>query len=277
MPDDHSLAALQRRFFALVVPGEGAEAAPCELLDVADEAAALRRLEIYRSGYVARFASALRLEYPKLAAALGPRLRALVPGYAAAFPPVAGPLRAVGRHLAAYLDREAPGWPAELARLEWARCEAAAADAHVPLTLAAMTALDPAAWGDVILRRSPSVRQLALAWPAHELWQRVPAEPAPARTALLVWRRDDRVLHRPLGDGEAEALAQLGDGLAFGALCERLIERLGERTGERTAERTGADAAQVAFALMQRWLADGVLVSTIAHSADAAQLPSPNG
>lgn len=238
-----SLAALQQRFYALVV-GDGApDVVGDDLIDAPDPEAAARRLAIYRDGYVARFAVAVRLEYPRVAAELGPTLRRVVADYVAAHPPVAGPIRAVGRDFATFL--EASGHPearVALARLEWARCEAFAAGTHVPLALAALSALPPDRWGDVVVRLAPSARRVG---------------------GFVAWRRGERTIERPLTEGEAEALDQIGDGVAFAALCERLLERAGD------------DAPAIAFALLRRWLADELLVDTLTDTRETP--PSPTG
>lgn len=237
-----SLAALQQRFYALVT-GDGPDEHGDDLIDAPDPMAAARRLSIYRDGYVARFAVALRLEYPRVVAELGPTFRRIVTEYVAAHPPVAGPIRAVGRDFAMFL--EASGHPVEriaLARLEWARCEAFAAGTHVPLAVATLTALPPDRWGDVLLRLGPSVRRAG---------------------GFVAWRRGERTVERALTDGEADALDQIGDGVLFAALCERLLERVGD------------DAPAIAFGLLRRWLADELLVDTLTDTR--ATPPSPTG
>jgi hypothetical protein len=75
------------------------------------------------------------------------------------------------------------------------------------------------------------------------------APPAPEPETLLVWRPELEVRHRAADPDEALWLRRLSSsGLSFGALCDALA-----------VDNTPEAAAARAFALVSRWLADGLL------------------
>jgi hypothetical protein len=101
----------------------------------------------------------------------------------------------------------------------------------------------------------PGAQLLALAWPvsalraAHDALQPLPLTTlAPEPERLLVWRRDERVLHRACSAAEHALLAQLAGGARFGALCALAAESRGE-----------AEGAAFAASALARWIEDGVL------------------
>src|SRR5262249_30611983 len=97
-------------------------------------------------------------------------------------------------------------------------------------------------------------RRVAVAHEVEAAWRAAQAgaldgEPPARGGTLLVWRRSVAVYHRRLDALETAALARAADGVPFGALCEQIADAVGP---ER--------AAQVAFELLSRWVADELLV-----------------
>jgi hypothetical protein len=233
------LRDLQRRFQALVVAGHGD---PRGLI-------AGGELGIYAYAYGARLLEALRVDHPKLEAALGAAGFAdAVAGYVAARPPSSFTLRELGVDLAAHLDRAAtaPPWAGDLARLERARVEAFDGPDHVALTRDHVAALAPAAIAALPLAWVPASAVVPLGWSVDELWSALedsapsPVVVAGAR-AVLVWRRDLEVIHRTLDPDEAALAPRIAAGATFADVCGALAD-------------TTADPAPRALALLLRWL-----------------------
>lgn len=234
------LAALQARFLALVVSGQGD---PRGLI-------ASGELGIYAYAYGARLLEALRQDHPKLEAALGAEaFAALVAGYVAARPPRSFTLRGLGLDLARYLDAAcalAPPWAGDLARLERARVEVFDGPDHPALTRDHVAALGPEAIADLRLAWVPASAVVPLAWSVDAVWSALEdATPPPAAVAtpraVLVWRRDLEVVHRTLDPDEAAIASRLVAGATFAEVCGALAELTD-------------DPAPRALALLLRWL-----------------------
>jgi hypothetical protein len=215
------------------------------------------RLDIYGEMYFFRIHDVLRAEAPRTAAALGEAaFHNLVTDYLRACPPNHPSLGEAGARLPAFLAAhpsaaERP-WLAELARLERTRLELFDGPDAETLTLAHVRALPPEQIAALPLRAIPSHRLLDNAFQVSSTWR---AElPAPAPTSepetLLVWRAELEVRHRVVAADELTWLRRLSSTPStFGALCDALVPE---------GESVEAAAAQ-AFALVARWLADGLL------------------
>ncbi len=266
-----TLAELQRRFWRLVTAPDSVGAALPRLaagdpelaplsswIRATDDAAALRRLDVYANMYFFRLRDVLQADYPKLAALVGPdRFHNLATSYLVAFPSRHASVRHMGRHLAEHLETHAliATWPAlpDLARLEWARGEAFdAADAE-PLPESALAAVPPERWPRLRLRLQPSLRLLHLRHPAQRLWLALErGEPPPelpaAPAGVMGWRRGVRVYHRGVSPAEMSALEAAAAGDTFAALCERVAPHAGD-----------ADTPVVAVRALREWLAEEIL------------------
>jgi hypothetical protein len=251
----HDLAETQRRIGRLLAAPDGVRAALADegdadgasltaLLRGDERCAAVARLEVYANAYFERVHDALAEDYGALAAALGPAwFHDLVTAYLLAHPPAHPSLRFAGSQLARFLDAGPAAAPfrrrfpfaADLARLEWALADAFdAADAE-PLGRGALAAIPLADWEALALALHPSVQVLRLDWPVHALRESFDAgraaplpPPTRAETAVLVWRRDERVFFRTAEPAEAELLGAVRAGARFGALCERAARAVGE-------------------------------------------------
>jgi hypothetical protein len=220
------------------------------------------RLDIYAQMYFARIHDVLREEAPRTAALLGAEgFHALVTEYLLACPPNHPSLREAGARLPAFLAThpaaaERP-WLAELARLERTRLELVDGPDAEPLTLAMVQALPPEQIGELELRLIPSHALLDNRFRVSAIWRAVdpaapgahPSPPPPEPETLLVWRPDLDVRHRVVDGDEAAWLRRLSSSpISFGAVCEALA-----------VENAPETAASHAFALVSRWLADGLL------------------
>ncbi len=221
---------------------------------------ALDRVEIYANMYFYRLRDCLVEDFRAVHAVVGPtHFHNLITDYVLACPSTHPSLRFAGRHLPSMLATHglADQWPflADLARLEWAMLDAFdAADARV-LQESDLERIPAEGWSDLRLRLVPSARLLDLDWAVLDTWRHVdrdeaPHEPARASTALLVWRRGFRVLHRTVEPTERVALDQLRAEAPFGTLCERLAEAVGQ------------DAAPIeTLGIVRRWLAEELLAA----------------
>ena len=262
------LRETQQRLRALITAPSGSIAAPeiDALLRGDPPPAAAVRLGVYAHAWFARIHGALADDFGALARVLGESgFRELVRAYLAAHPPQRPSLRDAGARLADFLGaspaaspwRERHPFAPDLARLEWTLVEAFdAADAPV-LAREALAALPPERWSGLRFAFQPALRRLALAFPVDRLRSQhdadapeLPSMLAPHPTQLCVWRRDERVFHRPLDPMEAEALDLARRGASFGRVCEALAARC-----------TDAEAPQRAASLLARWQQDGWLAA----------------
>jgi hypothetical protein len=268
-----NLADTQKLFWELISAPEGVAEGLAALADrerrlpgglggvfVGDERlGADRRLDVYAGMYFFRLEDAIRENAPALAAALGEEaFHHLCVDYLLAHPSEHWSLREVGRRLERYL-RSSPSatstpWAADLAAFEWAFLEAFDAADATPIVQAALAAVEPEAWADLRLRLSPSLRILDLEFAVAETWRpAIHGEPfeLPIRRAASVrlWRREHRVHHREIDRVERVGLEAILAGEAFGVVCERVADEVGDEA-----------AAERAFALLSRWVADELLV-----------------
>lgn len=256
------LAERQRTFAAWLLAREAPAATPGLLGDA--RAGAAERLRVYRYAYLSRLVGVLRDDFPALLAALGrERFDSLAAAYLRAHPSRHFSLRHVGARFPAFLAeheharevRANAPWCADLARLELAVTDAFdAADAR-PLARGELEQLSPEAWDGLALAPLPGAQLLALAWPVRALREAHDAERplaadavAPASERVLVWRKQERVLHRECSAAEHALLARVVGGIRFGELCALAAEQRGEAQG-----------AAFAASLLARWVEDGVL------------------
>jgi hypothetical protein len=220
------------------------------------------RLGIYGGAYGSRLIDALASSYPALAALLGAEdFQALGAEYVRTHDSPHFSIRNYGDELEEFLGAHADysGVPllAELARFEWLLCAVFdAADAE-PLASAALAGARLADWPELRFTFHPSVRRVALAWNAPQLWKalteggerpelRVAAQPV----EWLAWRQDLKTYFRSLEAPEAAALDAARKGESFGGLCELLA----------AAHGAGPAPAQAAT-LLAGWLGAGLIVA----------------
>lgn len=222
---------------------------------------AVERVGIYTHAYFARIHAALGEDYCALRAALGEAaFHDLAKLYLMAHPPSSFSLRFAGERLAGFLagpvaEPFRQRWPyaADLAAFEWALVDAFDAADSPPVDRDALSGFRPEEWGGLRFTLAQATQRLLLAWPVQVLrlaCDRLEPMPAiaPAPTVLLVYRRQEQVFHRELSAFEAAALEEVVAGGDFADVCARI-----------EAETSGAEAPGIAAALLERWLADGLV------------------
>ena len=222
------------------------------------------QLEIYRDQFFQRHVECLADDFPTLLALLGSgAFEGLCRAYLAAHPPATFSLRDIGAHLPAYLAA-APGTPAgegdeapiprpwlvDIARMEWALIEAFDAEDAPPLESGALQRLSPEELDGARFSLDPSLRLLALGYPAHEVLAAVEEggevtlpEARPSWVVVhrdaglnLAWSEIPRVAFRALellreGKALAEAMDAVAEGMGEDELAW-LMESVGGWFGE---------------------------------------------
>lgn len=240
------LAELQQRFCERVtrVP-EARSAADCFVST--PQLSADERLEIYANMFVWRQIDALREDFPKLAQLLGDEgFYATAEKYLRVHPSTHPSLGQLGRQFASFLAETGGHRPdvADLAVLEWARCEVFE-EAHARAAAADLvTGPDPAR---MMLRTVPALRLLSLRHEIVPLWKELedgapPSAPRAEPTAVAVWRKGFVVFHAGIAPDEAVALRRAMSGAPLGEVCEAFAER--------------PDAVQAALSAVASWFAE---------------------
>lgn len=245
-----NLADTQRAFWELATQRSSSVDAAA-LFESTPELAAAERISIYADMFVWRQVDALRADFPKLAEALGDEsFYAVAEEYLRAHPSVHHDLGKLGADLPAFLA-EHPRLPrpdlADLAAVEWARCEVFE-ERSVPIaSIDVLPALPPEQIPHHTLRMVPSLRVLTLRhdplplWKAIEDAEEVPA-PQPARTHVAVWRKQLVVHHAALPPAEAQAVRLAKMGATLAEVCDAFA---------------GADnPAQAAFGAIGSWFVE---------------------
>jgi len=243
-----ALRELQAAFWQALAADGGAGG---ELVRVIRPTAALapaERVGIYAGMYVARIVDALREDFPKLAGLLGADPFAdLVRDYLAVHPSTEPSIRHVGGALAAFVATRQPGWPADVARLEWARREVFDAPDAAALAPAALLDVPAEDWPDLRFAVVPAFARVVLATPVHRLWSGASLPLEAERTALRVWRDGFAVYQTVMDAREEAALDHLVAGEPFSAVCEPF------------------DDPAEAAALLLRWLEDAIIAGAPAR------------
>jgi hypothetical protein len=225
------------------------------------------RLEIYANAYFHRILGVLAADFPALRDALGAAaFHDLVTSYILVTPSRHPSLRYAGLRLSNFIAshdaasgiRARSPWAAELARFEWARVDAFDAADRPVLVREALALLAPEKFGSLVLCLGPWVQICAFENPVDRLWalathgEKVIVEAPMGSTSLLVWRKDEAVVHRRVEPLEEAALTMLGLGTRFDSLCEWAAIEAGE-----------SEAPAQAAGWLEQWIADGLLAATV--------------
>jgi hypothetical protein len=269
MPPDHEPAALltwQRRFAGELhepaTPRVDSPQGPPPMHAMQGIGAA-DRIGVYRNNSRQAFRTALALAYPVLRRRVGDDYwRQLAHHYRSAHPSRSGDLHRAGAAFPAWLESRLAGtayaWLADLARLEWACEEAAAAVSLPPLPLATLATVPLEALDDTALVLQPSLRLVRSTYPVWSVWKanqgEMPAPPVdtavgPEHCACAC--TGERVAVHRLAPTEYALLASLRQGAVLGAAMEA----------------AGSDAATLAGVL--DWAFGEGLVAAISPSARA--------
>ena len=223
-------------------------------------ATAAQRLEIYAEAYRLRLAEVLANHFPALAKYLGETgFDELAVKFIDANPSRRFSVRWYGDRLDNFLRTTPPYRDrpelAELAAFEWAlECAFDAADT-VPVRREDLAAVPPSGWPALRFKFQPALQTLKLNRNVIDIWQaagsgRTPPAAVPGPTQpWLIWRRDFNSKFRPLFEREAKALDAARASRSFAELCELLDRAAGD-----------AGAAAEAASLLQRWVADELIV-----------------
>jgi hypothetical protein len=249
------LEQLQRAFYAFATKGAKLDG----VIASGDPA-------IYARMYANRLHDALVEDYPKLRAALvastadqlADPFADLARRFFLARPPRSFTLRDAGAQLPDFLRSAEPAlglWAAEMAALERSRVEVFDAKDS-----AALQQEEVAALGDdlpsLMLRWIPASSVVTISWNVDDMWSAIEDAVDPVAPALidgtpkrvLVWRRDNIVIHRTLDEDEADIAPLLVDGATFTDVCAVLATRHEEQAPPRAVE------------LLLRWLQGAVLL-----------------
>jgi hypothetical protein len=239
----------------------GAQSAIAEGIVDAPPLPIAERLGIYRNAYQVRLIEALGETYPVLHKILGDEVfSALGESFVASHASVHRSIRWYGRELGEFLSSTPPyaDQPilGELAVFEWTLAEVFDAPDAQSLPRAALSAIDPAAWGGLTIRLHPSLRRLSLRWNTAAVWRSASADETPAQPQLseqqtqwLLWRQNLQNFFRSIDPIESAALESALRGDAFGELCASLAAYLPE-------EQIPLRAAT----LLRSWADSGIIV-----------------
>jgi hypothetical protein len=141
-------------------------------------------LDVYRNNTRSVFRSALEQIFPVVLRRVGDDyFRQLAFHYRAAFPSRSGDLHWVGRDfpgfLATHLRDTDYLWLADLARLEWARCEVSVAREERGIGVDALAAFAPTELERLAFTLQSSLRLVASPYPIYSVWQANQFENAP--------------------------------------------------------------------------------------------------
>jgi hypothetical protein len=237
---------------------------------IADSGRASRetRLAIYTNAYRVRMVEAAAADYAQLRNYLGDAsFEELIHAYLHENPSRHSNLRWFGERLSEFLKTSEPyaSHPDlhEMAVFEWALCGAFdAADAE-PLQLADLAGLTPEGWAALRPVFHPSLRCIALRGNLPDIWEALneecdppPLQFAEAPVHWLVWRKELRLMYRPMSIDEQQCLQWFLAGADVGGVCERLA-------GQLAPELVPAHVA----GLLGRWVSDALLVDGTPKSA----------
>jgi hypothetical protein len=201
------------------------------------------RLDVYREQFWLRHLASLEEDYPTLAWAIGGRdaFRRLATEYLADTPPAHWDLQRLGERLPPYVGRH-PSYKLDLlacegARLDWAFMEAFDAKDEARFDPSVLTTVSEDALPMATVAFHPSLRQLVLAYPMHELRDAIktgatperppPLDPDHPRWHLVVWRDDRCWLRAAAIDAAAlDLLESLAIGTSLGHACEEIAQKL---------------------------------------------------
>lgn len=220
------------------------------------------RLHIYENAYRARFVDAMSTDFDKLHAYLGDdAFVELIHAYIEKHPSHYFSLRGVGGELVNFLKTTSPYAEHielhELAAFEWALCYAFDAADQALAIAADYSALPAEQWSDLTLKFVPALRVISLRSNAPLIWKALNNDESSPFVEIyvesqswIIWRRDLKLLFRPLDVLEKIALDGFVRSDNFAEVCSELSERLPEN-----------EVPQYAARFLQQWISDGLIAA----------------
>lgn len=215
------------------------------------------RLGVYYEGYVLRLIEVLEKNYIVLKALVGEEFfEKLSRDYIRSYPSNHFSVAYFGRHFGKFLSsypEVEPVW-VEIANFEWAMQLVIEAKDAPQLTFEDMSALNPEAWGNLVLIPHPSLQILPFYYPTPQLWQAIrheKAHPAIERQEKpihwLMWRFNRQAHFFSTTEEQLVMIQALNRGENFSEVCESLCKIMDE-------EKIINFAAQT----LRQWITEGV-------------------
>lgn len=171
------------------------------------------RIQIYRNMYLLRMEEALEMDFPVIQYFVGERpFFNLVAEYVEAYPSRSWTLDHLGRHFAKFLGEceglEHKDFLHDMARVEWALCDAFNAPNSTSIQMTDLANVDPEDFEKLILKPIPSLQVVPVEhnvnayykkWVAEE----TPPEPTALKDWLVIWRDSTDFKRWRLGVSEA--------------------------------------------------------------------------
>jgi hypothetical protein len=217
------------------------------------------RLHIYHNAYRARLLENMQDAFEKTWTYLGDdTFESSALAFIEENPPRHRNLRWHGAEFPQWLARQFPQDEdiAELALIDWQLRRAFDGPNAKPVQATEMAGLSPEVWGSVGFQFAPTLFVAPLhtnsvsIWHALDQEQAPPvAEPLPAPSWLLIWRKAWQPHFRTILAVEHAALTQLQGGASFAQVCAELGEQFSDQ-----------EAATVAAESLSTWLQDELIV-----------------
>lgn len=225
-----------------------------------------RRLHIYRNAYYMRLLEILESDFVVLQKILGKKpFASMVRDYLNAYPSHHFSVRPLGRHLAKFL-KNTPGCDpcyAELAEFEWTLNKALFTKDEDRLTMAALSAIAPEQWPQMLLTLHPSVQTLRFVYNTSERWQAVNNDQEDMASMLLehplhhlIWQHNFEAFFCGITPEQNHLIRAIAQGEPFGVLCETMLEHFTEEEVVSWVANT-----------LHHWIDEGIFSSNIAFAS----------
>jgi len=255
-----TLAHLQKELQRSIVTGNTALARDI----AADGVDIAERVGVYATAYRLRLIDALAANFPRLREFVGAKpFDTIAREYLDRHPSQDVSVRWFGHRLSELLREHeefaSQPWLAELAQWEWAIAGAFDAADAAPIEVHALH-IAPDEWPRLRFNLHPSARLLCLRTDAVSLFRDGATsadESRPGRDlhrpqSYVIWRQRLDVRFREQSDDEAQALASIGQGGTFEAMCASLCDWV-----------DAEDVPTRAASLLKTWVLEGLITAVI--------------